>query len=678
MGRQSLWSRLSVASSIFDYAAAAAMPPRHLRVGPVSMNPYHSFAAKPLLNPVPRQDESISDDWYDPEDFSHITKMAAIGDSYSAGIGAGDRLGGVFEALDPTSDYACSRYNHAYPYLLHTDSRFGDEKSRKFQFRSCSGDTTKEVLDTQIPALDSDQQLILLSVGGNDVQLVNILNQCIYQWGVLNQEQVEVAKIAALADPKYEWAESFDWDTLGRGCEGQLDHTESIINSDAFSSSIDKVLEAAKGKLADDGTIYYTGYAKFFNEEYSSECDSVSWSTWVYKAYNIFQKEAKLTSDNRRRMNDLVDAVNKKLIEAVERAGDKVKFIDYDSLVGEFGGRYCEPGVDEATSESNSRDLLMFYELNSWDPLGNTPRKRSNDDPLNDTFQGNVNIFAEITLLADPKAELVHKDKVEGEASTAEIAQVALSEHSKAVAVPVAGAATSSTGLLSTTAEFQVPNILPDGYGRVFHPQILLHEIIAEQIIFDMMNVNLFKKGWEESPRVLEMDSCPVIKKPVNPLTCERPQAGNTAFGITMGDDAVNKACGWKDMGLEGFLVEPSMAPIGNIQMRYDTDGTFDRGISPSWVESTKDYCGVWPGGTCSNIQGGFVMYMTAQFDDAPANPDDCPPATSFQFPSGDECKRIYHEIIHGCNTDTISDKQGGTLRVKGNYVSRPDPKGHN
>lgn len=34
-------------------------------------------------------------DDFDESDLSHIRKIAAIGDSYSAGIGAGDRLGGL-------------------------------------------------------------------------------------------------------------------------------------------------------------------------------------------------------------------------------------------------------------------------------------------------------------------------------------------------------------------------------------------------------------------------------------------------------------------------------------------------------------------------------------------------------------------------------------------------------
>lgn len=46
----------------------------------------------------------------------------------------------------------------------------------------------------------------------------------------------------------------------------------------------------------------------------------------------------------------------------------------------------------------------MFYELNSWDPFGSTPWKLSNDDPLNGTFNGEQQVFAQITLLLDPNA----------------------------------------------------------------------------------------------------------------------------------------------------------------------------------------------------------------------------------------------------------------------------------
>jgi hypothetical protein len=45
---------------------------------------------------------------FDPSDLAYITRMAALGDSYSAGIGAGDRLGTILQALDPKSGRSLS------------------------------------------------------------------------------------------------------------------------------------------------------------------------------------------------------------------------------------------------------------------------------------------------------------------------------------------------------------------------------------------------------------------------------------------------------------------------------------------------------------------------------------------------------------------------------------------
>ena len=61
-------------------------------------------------------------------------------------------------------DYSCSRYDHAYPYLINNDPRLGDPEERTFEFKSCSGVLAMDILDEQIPALDSGQQAILLSV----------------------------------------------------------------------------------------------------------------------------------------------------------------------------------------------------------------------------------------------------------------------------------------------------------------------------------------------------------------------------------------------------------------------------------------------------------------------------------------------------------------------------------
>ncbi|KAK2761656.1 hypothetical protein FQN54_001484 [Arachnomyces sp. PD_36] len=550
-----------------------------------------------------RQEEEVPDEPepFDPSDLSWITRLAAIGDSYSAGIGAGDRLGSVVDALDPHSDatredYSCSRYDQAYPYLINNDERLGDPSTRNFQFKSCSGALTQDVLDEQIPAIDSEQQAILLSVGGNDVELTNILNQCVFQWAVVNQEQVEVAKAAAF-DKEFAWAFDFDWDSLGRGCEAQLAHSRSLIDGEDFSKKLDEVLEATKPKLAEDGIVYFTGYGKFFGEDLTLECDQVSWSTWIYKAWNMFQPEAKLTKANRKTMNDLVDAVNSKLEEAAGRAGDNVRFINYDSYIEEFNGRFCEPGVDESTDESNT----------------------SPGGALNGTFEGTQDIFAQITRLTDPDATLTHHDKVEVEPQ-AEIPGAVFAE------VNAAG-----------VSEIQVPGFLPDGYGRVFHPQILLHEIIASRVIYEMANDNSMRNGFPEIPEVLTIDTCeytppddgdepddPPENPPENPpeepieeLRCTGPDVSPTAY---ISQEAMQRHA-------DTFCLSVTL-PLG-LAVRPDTGMEFE----------TDTYDGAY----LSLKSEGLV--------------------------SLDGCKKNFYQIINGCvpaANNPMNWKFGGEYEVSG------------
>lgn len=87
----------------------------------------------------------------------------------------------------------------------------------------------------------------------------------------------------------------------------------------------------------------------------------------------------------------------------------------------------------------------MFYELNSRDPLGSSPWKRSTEGPLNGTFEGSLDQFAQITLLMDPNADFTNEDKIE----------------SATQSVPAEAQTKSSS---STQAlDVEVPNLLPDG-----------------------------------------------------------------------------------------------------------------------------------------------------------------------------------------------------------------------
>ncbi|KAF2793294.1 SGNH hydrolase, partial [Melanomma pulvis-pyrius CBS 109.77] len=266
------------------------------------------------------------DDDFDEYDLSYIKKVAAIGDSYSAGIGAGNKLGGWG-----------SRYDASHPVLV---SNYLTGLSEPLQFHSCSGHTIPEVLEGQMWRVGGGQDAIMISAGGNDAELVDILNQCVYQF--------------------------FSPTNLLEWLAGKT--PEKIINDPAFTANIQKLIDEAKLKLNPDGAIYYTGYAKFWDEK----MEDLDWCAVPDHAWSMFpfltaadhlgldwQPKATLTVARRKKMNDLVDLVNGKIVDVVKNSGTNVFFVDYDRYFGEVGGRFCAPDIQEPKSDN---DRLSFFE----------------------------------------------------------------------------------------------------------------------------------------------------------------------------------------------------------------------------------------------------------------------------------------------------------------------------
>ncbi|KAJ5178836.1 hypothetical protein N7492_002046 [Penicillium capsulatum] len=442
-----LW-QLAIASLGISTSLAASVP----------TNTSHGVENKdPMPQTWSKRADSKTDD-FDPWDLSHITKIAAIGDSYSAGIGAGDRLGNNY---DPTKmgAWACSRYDKAYPNLVNENSAFGDSSKRKFQFESCSGALTKDVTDDQVKRLDDGQHAIMLSAGGNDAGLVDILNQCVYQIFAPTKEAAALMETSP-AFKAIEWFKDADLHKYTRGCDGTLEDSKKLIEGGEFSKNLDSLLSKTKEKLAKDGKIYYTGYAHFWSDS-MSDGDSCSKKTW--SVYNqgggkyALQPAVKLTVDRRKKMNELVDAVNKKIAEAVKRAGDQVVFVDYELDVRTSGGQFCEKGVDEPNPD---RKGLMFYELEISDPLGMSPFKRDGDDAFEGTFEYDLNRLAELTLTAGS----TFKD----------------TSHAK----------NSTETKKNKEGKRFVDAVLPDGYKRIFHPTIKAHKSIADYLVYYMVIAN--------------------------------------------------------------------------------------------------------------------------------------------------------------------------------------------
>ena len=98
----------------------------------------------------------------DPGDFSWVNRWAAIGDSFTAGIGSGN----LFSKRD--EDWKCSRYDHSYPAIV--NNALGPTVT-DFQYVACSGDRSVQIFD-QVDGLNDGLDLVMLTAGGNDLCLV--------------------------------------------------------------------------------------------------------------------------------------------------------------------------------------------------------------------------------------------------------------------------------------------------------------------------------------------------------------------------------------------------------------------------------------------------------------------------------------------------------------------------
>ncbi|KAJ6080564.1 hypothetical protein N7499_005438 [Penicillium canescens] len=140
-------------------------------------------------------------------------------------------------------------------------------------------------------------------------------------------------------------------------------------------------------------------------------------------------------------------------------------------------------------------DGLMFYEMDSLDLKGTSPWKRTVESSYVDTFEGTVNQFAEIAYGLDSGVKLSAASFVSDTSPAATTSLMAVSK----------------VNLMSTSENTKrtVSKWLPDGYGRVFHPQILLHEIISALVVYNMVDKNEQDHGLPAIPETISFDSCP-------------------------------------------------------------------------------------------------------------------------------------------------------------------------
>lgn len=325
-----------------------------------------------------------------------IKRWAAIGDSYTAGIGAGRPLGHRITAdevairvpsgLNETRDnWICSRYDMAYPKII--EAQFGAhvEKEGGFQYLACSGDRSEQVYQ-QAKALKGDLDFVTFTAGGNDLCLAQMIKDCI----MLPYRKTSVCEtVIAKAQ----------------------ENAKSIIKD-----NIKQILEALDEKMSKDGIVVVNGYAQFFDTT-TNNCDHQSWDVFWFLPLGVTYQA--LTIARRNIFNQLVLDINQSIRNAVDEAAknDKIKYkvgyADWDSWVSnEIDARMCSPSSNGDYPDSNQPNMHFIkpdtHPWISWEVQFQRTELRKRDTDLEEILN--------LTRLSDSEKRQVNRIKATMEA----------------------------------------------------------------------------------------------------------------------------------------------------------------------------------------------------------------------------------------------------------------------
>jgi hypothetical protein len=264
-----------------------------------------------------------------------------MGDSYSAGVGAGSRF---VNPLDPSKK--CFTTTGSYPMYLQNGNRVLREG---LKFISCTGDVIANVNDAAVGSQGRGSQLELLqtfsqgsykfgtlSIGGNDLGFADIVTACIvYPFGGGCDEALRKAESLAGVNPRDSAA-----------------HIE-------LSQKLKRVYRDIIDTAGDDFTLVVTGYARFFAEPSGNpDCNEGQLEVLALKDIDgdtPIKPNKPLTETLRTRINRGIVMFNGMLSGAVfevqqalleEGSRKRIKFFDTDPIYE--GYRFCEPlGRDE-------------------------------------------------------------------------------------------------------------------------------------------------------------------------------------------------------------------------------------------------------------------------------------------------------------------------------------------
>jgi len=341
-------------------------------------------------------------------EFPRKQRFIGMGDSYAAGIGAGNHLetGLSMSKYDPKG--ICFLGQNAYSMQL---LNVPELSTQSLEWMSCTSAKVKDVIQYQFeqekPQRDTlqydylaklnrdDYSVIMMSMGGNDVDFGGIAKWCL---------------ILPPHDPSPE--DEF----VGGNCGKKMDAAQRAVGSGRYLGQETQETTNLKARLTqmyrkildqptdDDSMLIVTGYARFFNQEDQSatpnqDCakktmthlqDLSFFNPYVHKGY--------LTVDFRREINEAVEAMNRVIQNVVnvinegyksQMSSRRAHFVDIDH--GAEGHRFCDKRPDGTLLDFKEEVYIHLpFATDITEGQNGIPILMPRDDPIGPDSAGTI------------------------------------------------------------------------------------------------------------------------------------------------------------------------------------------------------------------------------------------------------------------------------------------------
>ncbi|WP_138944990.1 SGNH/GDSL hydrolase family protein [Plantibacter sp. M259] len=197
--------------------------------------------------------------------------VVQLGDSYSAGNGAGRYWG------DPEARLSHNNYAEVYTDWLNTQPQI----NARYSSYAHSGAETSDMLDKQIPRVDSEADLVMFTIGGNDVGFQDIIKYCF----------------------------ALGYRSAG-DCRAKVDSARAAIP--AVEEQLTVILQRLSERMKPNAEIMLVGYPQLSTAAPHNLCDYVvlCWGGYSYDASKGVRQLGSAAADMQQRVVDAWNRTN--------------------------------------------------------------------------------------------------------------------------------------------------------------------------------------------------------------------------------------------------------------------------------------------------------------------------------------------------------------------------------